>query len=78
MDLLSGFSFERPRPTRLMPTWDPSLVLRSLLSLRLSLFDQASIEFLTFKTVCFLCLLALDSGARVSEFNVFDCNFIHF
>jgi hypothetical protein len=75
MDLLSGLSIERPKPTRTMPTWDLALVLRSLLSSPFEPIGKASIKFLTFKTVF---LLALATGARVSEINAIDCNSIHF
>ena len=62
--LIRGFSIERPRVRRLTPQWDLALVLESLLGAPYEPLSQASLKFLTFKTVF---LITLASGRRRSE-----------
>lgn len=62
--LIKNFSIERPRQRRLIPSWDLSLVLKSLLSLPYVPLNSIDLKWLTYKC-CFL--LALATGRRRSE-----------
>ena len=62
--LIASFTRDRPKPNRSIPTWDLSLVLLSLTKPPFEPLSEATLKWLTYKTVF---LLALASGKRRSE-----------
>ena len=69
--LLKSFAMERPRTAVLLPKWDLALVLRSLTKGPYEPLSQASLKFLTLKTVF---LLAFASAARRGEIHAWDAS----
>ena len=63
-ELIRSFELERPVSRSLTPKWNLSVVLHSLISPPFEPLSEASIKFLSWKTVF---LLTLASGARRSE-----------
>ena len=62
--LMDSFHRDRPKGRRGIPSWNLSLVLHQLTKAPFEPLKQASLKYLTFKTVF---LLALGSGKRRSE-----------
>ena len=67
--LIKSFHLERPRSAAQFPKWNLALVLRSLTKGPYEPLAQASLKFLTLKTVF---LLAFASAARRSELHAWD------
>ena len=62
--LIASFFRDKPKPNKSIPTWDLSLVLLSLTKAPFEPLQEASMKWLTYKTVF---LLSLASGKRRSE-----------
>jgi hypothetical protein len=73
--LLANLQRERPHPSKLMPTWDLSLVLRALTRFPFEPLDRAETKYLSFKTAF---LIALASGCRVGEMHALDISTIRY
>ena len=67
--LIRGFNLDRPRVKQLAPHWNLAFVLDSLTRAPYEPLGEASLKFLTFKTVF---LMALASGRRRSEVHAFS------
>ena len=67
--LLDSFHRDRPKGRRGIPSWNLSLVLHQLTKAPFELIKEASLKYLTFKTVF---LLALGSGKRRSEIHAWQ------
>ena len=67
--LLDSFHRDRPKGRRGMPSWNLSLVLHQLTKAPFEPIKEASLKYLTFKTVF---LLALGSGKRRSEIHAWQ------
>ena len=67
--LLDGFHRDRPKGRRGIPSWNLSLVLHQLTKAPFEPIKEASLKYLTFKTVF---LLALGSGKRRSEIHAWQ------
>ena len=62
--MMQSFTIQKPRPSRTMPNWELGLVLERLKQKPYEPMREASLKYLTLKTVF---LLALASGNRRSE-----------
>ena len=62
--LMTNFSNERPKNSKMYPSWDLAIVLKSLMKAPYEPLGSASLEHVTMKT---LLLLLLASGCRRSE-----------
>ena len=67
--LLDSFHRDRPKGRRGIPSWNLSLVLHQLTKTPFEPIKEASLKYLTFKTVF---LLALGSGKRRSEIHAWQ------
>ena len=67
--LLDSFHRDRPKGRRGIPSWNLSLVLHQLTKAPFEPIKEASLKYLTFKTVF---LLALGSGKRRSEIHAWQ------
>ena len=67
--LLGSFHRDRPKGRRGIPSWNLSLVLHQLTKAPFEPIKEASLKYLTFKTVF---LLALGSGKRKSEIHAWQ------
>ena len=67
--LLDSFHRDRPKARRGIPSWNLSLVLHQLTKAPFEPIKEASLKYLTFKTVF---LLALGSGKRRSEIHAWQ------
>jgi len=74
-DLIGSFEHEQPLENSSFPKWNLRLVLESLTKKPYEPLHEATLKFLTFKTVF---LITLASGARMSEIHALDIsNIIH-
>ena len=76
-DMIMSMEFQRPRLTPVLPQWDLSIILETLGKPPYKPLREASLKYLTLKTVFFLAMTSAGGRSKLQA-PVFDPQYIQF